>query len=258
MAEFPDLGKHCNFRDCNRLDFLPMKCDACTKVYCSNHITYISHECSSSYKKDVQVPVCPLCNQPVPVARGETPDFRVGQHIDNDCKSDPAVAKRKIYSNRCSLNGCKKKELVPITCGECRQNYCLKHRHTTDHDCKGFQGSGRAISNAGLASMKRQEQAAATGRSSAGNARSAAASSASKNVQDKMTEDEALAMALHMSLNEGASSSSPTPPMTQEEADRRLAEHLQQTEYNQYNNFLFVTEIWLRAELWNGLGVGGW
>jgi hypothetical protein len=68
------------------------------------------------FLQDVQVPVCPLCNQPVPVARGETPDFRVGQHIDRDCKSDPAVAKRKIYANRCSLDGCKKKEVTAILC----------------------------------------------------------------------------------------------------------------------------------------------
>ena len=49
------------------------------------------------------------------------------------------------------------------------------------------------------------------------------------------TEDEAMAMALHMSLNDGAasSSSSSMPELSQEEADRRLAEQLQQGEYNQ-------------------------
>ena len=40
--------------------------------------------------------MCPLCNIPIPVKRGEPPDIRVGQHIDTDCQSDPAKEKRKV------------------------------------------------------------------------------------------------------------------------------------------------------------------
>lgn len=58
------------------------------------------------------MPVCPLCGKPVPVARGELPDVVVGRHIDMDCKSDPALSSRgKIYTNRCSVRGCKKREV---------------------------------------------------------------------------------------------------------------------------------------------------
>lgn len=46
--------------------------------------------------QDVQVPVCPLCNTPIPIRRGEMPDIKVGEHIDRDCKSDPAQRKRKV------------------------------------------------------------------------------------------------------------------------------------------------------------------
>lgn len=46
--------------------------------------------------QDIQVPVCPLCNTPIPVKRGEMPDIKVGEHIDRDCKSDPAQRKRKV------------------------------------------------------------------------------------------------------------------------------------------------------------------
>lgn len=46
--------------------------------------------------QDVQVPVCPLCNTPIPIKRGEMPDIKVGEHIDRDCKSDPAQRKRKV------------------------------------------------------------------------------------------------------------------------------------------------------------------
>lgn len=42
------------------------------------------------------MPVCPLCNTPVPVRRGEMPDVVVGEHIDRDCRSDPAQRQRKV------------------------------------------------------------------------------------------------------------------------------------------------------------------
>ena len=45
------------------------------------------------------MPVCPLCNIPIPVKRGEPPDIKVGQHIDTDCQSDPAKEKRKVSKN---------------------------------------------------------------------------------------------------------------------------------------------------------------
>ena len=63
------------------------------------------------FQQDIQVPVCPLCNQPVPVKRGQQPDIGVSNHIDNECQSDKAIKKRKVYANRCSLKGCKQKEV---------------------------------------------------------------------------------------------------------------------------------------------------
>ena len=42
------------------------------------------------------MPVCPLCNTPCPVKKGDTPDVVVGRHIDNDCQSDSAKQRRKV------------------------------------------------------------------------------------------------------------------------------------------------------------------
>ena len=69
-----------------------------TVICCDSkdHIRYDDHRCASAYKKNIQVPVCPLCGQPVPVPRGETPDIKVGEHIDRHCQSDPAKRKRKV------------------------------------------------------------------------------------------------------------------------------------------------------------------
>lgn len=121
--EFPDLGAHCSEPSCQRLDFLPLKCDACSGIFCADHVAYAQHHCGSAYQKDIQVPVCPLCNVPVPVARGEPPDRAVGEHIDRDCRSDPAQQKRKIFTNRCERSGCRQREMMKLTCERCGRNF---------------------------------------------------------------------------------------------------------------------------------------
>jgi len=51
--------------------------------------------------QDNQVPVCPLCNCPVPLgATGSLPDEVVGRHIDNDCQSETAQSRRKVCMHR--------------------------------------------------------------------------------------------------------------------------------------------------------------
>uniref|UniRef100_A0A670JYV4 Zinc finger AN1-type containing 2B n=1 Tax=Podarcis muralis TaxID=64176 RepID=A0A670JYV4_PODMU len=155
--EFPDLGAHCSEPSCKRLDFLPLKCDACEQLFCTDHVAYAHHNCTSAYKKDVQVPVCPLCSIPIPVKRGEMPDIVVGAHIDQDCKSDPAQRKRKIFTNKCQRPGCKQREMMKVLCDQCHGNFCLKHRHPLDHDCAG---PGHSLSKAGSAAIARAQKPA--------------------------------------------------------------------------------------------------
>ncbi|XP_035753118.1 AN1-type zinc finger protein 2A isoform X1 [Egretta garzetta] len=138
-------------------DFLPLKCDACGEVFCKNHIRYDDHECRSAYKKNVQVPVCPLCNAPVPVQKGEIPDIVVGAHMDKDCKYNPAQQKQRIFTNKCLKPGCKRKEMMRVVCEQCGGNFCIKHRHPLDHDCKG---SSHPTSKAGYAALMRASQTA--------------------------------------------------------------------------------------------------
>ena len=129
----------------------------------------------------------------------------------------------QVYTNRCSLKGCKGKELIPFTCGGCHKNYCIKHRHETDHQCAGFQGSGRGISSAGAAAVSRstvpksqpqpkpamkQQTLTNMGLGSQLNAERQArnqtrvTASAVHNMQGTMTEDQALAQALAMSMSD--------------------------------------------------------
>ncbi|KAJ8246118.1 hypothetical protein GJAV_G00263830 [Gymnothorax javanicus] len=261
--EFPDLGDHCSEKSCKRLDFLPMKCDACEEIFCKDHITYDNHKCTSAYKKDVQVPVCPLCNTPIPIKRGEMPDIKVGEHIDRDCRSDPAQRKRKIFTNKCSKGGCKQKEMIKVTCDQCHLNYCLKHRHPLDHDC---QSDGRSISKAGHAALMRAQGASSSSsaglfaprgasrsvpnglsgntrsqQSGAQRVQSAAAVPTpapppaprvipqSASLQAGLSEEQALQRALEMSLADSAQSAQPALSQ-QEQEDLALAQALAASE----------------------------
>ncbi|XP_047664087.1 AN1-type zinc finger protein 2A isoform X2 [Tachysurus fulvidraco] len=252
--EFPDLGEHCSDKSCKRLDFLPMRCDACEEIFCKDHITYASHKCTSSYKKDVQVPVCPLCNIPIFVKRGEMPDIKVGEHIDRDCKSDPAQRKRKIFTNKCSKGGCKQKEMIRVTCDQCHLNYCLKHRHPLDHDCKT---DGKPVSKSGHAALMRAQGASSSnaagssvkgssttaGRPARAQSSSAQRTSAppvvppvvhnvipsSASYQAGLTEEQALQRALEMSLAE-TSRQTPATLSPQEQEDLALAQALAASE----------------------------
>ncbi|XP_046524056.1 AN1-type zinc finger protein 2A isoform X3 [Equus quagga] len=127
-------------------DFLPLKCDACKQDFCKDHFTYTAHKCPYAFKKDVQVPVCPLCNNPIPIKKGQIPDVVVGEHIDRDCKSHPG-RREKIFTYRCSKEGCRRKEMLRVACDQCHGNFCIQHRHPLDHSCT--RGS-RPITAAGL------------------------------------------------------------------------------------------------------------
>ncbi|XP_018599733.1 AN1-type zinc finger protein 2A isoform X2 [Scleropages formosus] len=260
--EFPELGEHCSEKSCKRLDFLPMKCDACEEIFCKDHITYANHKCTSSYKKDIQVPVCPLCNTPIPIKRGEMPDIKVGQHMDRDCKSDPAQRKRKIFTNKCSKGGCKQKEMIKVTCDQCHLNFCLKHRHPLDHDCKAdshpmsksghsallqsqgmtpsstaassSRGSSRSVPN-GLNSPRTQHVSVSRSHSAADPNPSMPSMSGqnvispSLSLQAGMTEEQALQRALEISLAESACGAH-AALSPQEQEDLALAQALAASE----------------------------
>ncbi|OQR68733.1 AN1-type zinc finger protein-like [Tropilaelaps mercedesae] len=90
---------------------------------------------------------------------------------------------KKVYTNRCSARQCKKKEMIPIRCGQCCRNFCLKHRHPSDHECR-------------LPSLKTNTE------------RSLEHEKAAKAALERqMHEDEQLARALQASLNDTSAGS---------------------------------------------------
>ena len=182
-----------------------------------------------------QVPVCPLCSQPLPVSRGS-----------------------------------EKKELMPLICDVCKLNFCLTHRHPSDHDCQGppdnrgweaAAASARATSQTSSSSSGqskiseffsgpfRQPQAASSGGGQSRGQLSASAAAALNRQQGRgvtpgrplvarsangdMSEDEALAAALAASLGSGGSQEAGGQgprSASEEEEDRMLALALAESE----------------------------
>ncbi|XP_028342039.1 AN1-type zinc finger protein 2A isoform X2 [Physeter macrocephalus] len=144
--EFPDLGKQCSEKTCKQPDFLPLECDACKQDFCKDHFTYAAHKCPFAFKQDVLVPVCPLCNSPIPVKRGEIPDVVVGEHIDGDCEHRPGKKKEGVRPVCVSPLGAgfssgKKavRTAITVCCtrasgGSPKTHVCRTHTHPYLHD----------------------------------------------------------------------------------------------------------------------------
>nr|XP_042902851.1 uncharacterized protein LOC107439364 [Parasteatoda tepidariorum] len=141
-----------------------------------------------------------------------------------------------VYTSKCSVKGCKLKEIVRINCNVCNKNYCLKHRHPDDHKCSEQKVVSPAQA-AGAAALARAQntrkpifQWFSSQSASTDHRRNVAPLpevSVTTAVQGSMTEDEALALALHKSLNENA------PKNIQEQEDMLLAQALAQCDDSQ-------------------------
>jgi len=155
----------------------------------------------------------------------------VSQHIDNDCQSDPAQKKRNtIFKNKCSVRGCKIKEMMPLICNDCNLNYCLKHRHSADHNCKPIKQNSNdnpIRSKAATAALFRFNKQFNNQNQNHIPAKSKPKSNV-KDIQGNLSEDEALARALQQSINENNRHNGPSDSNSKSELqdieDRMLAE----------------------------------
>eukprot|EP00730_Choanoeca_flexa_P017100 TRINITY_DN8192_c0_g1_i3.p1 TRINITY_DN8192_c0_g1~~TRINITY_DN8192_c0_g1_i3.p1 ORF type:complete len:251 (+),score=41.44 TRINITY_DN8192_c0_g1_i3:19-771(+) len=133
--ELPGIGNNCAHPRCNKLDFLPYTCAKCSKIFCESHYKQSNHSCTVTTFEDARSHKCPLCHQQLAVRRGEDPNVTVERHIAQGCAT--GKAKTGGISSSCTFKGCKKKELVPMTCKDCRKQFCIRHRFPDDHNCQG-------------------------------------------------------------------------------------------------------------------------
>jgi len=154
----------------------------------------------------------------------------------------------QAYANRCSYGKCKVKELIPVVCPDCRLNYCLRHRHPQDHQCKGYQDTGRKVSNTGYAALQRLNKTSTSNNSRQRNNVASVSNVPQRTLltslgkdldrerrqrqqvnarsMNGMSEDEALQQALKASLEQDNNTST----SQQEESDLELARRLQREE----------------------------
>ncbi|XP_057592483.1 AN1-type zinc finger protein 1 isoform X3 [Hippopotamus amphibius kiboko] len=102
MAEL-DIGQHCQVERCRRRDFLPFVCDGCSGIFCLEHRSRESHSC---------------------------PEVTV---VNERLKSDTHT------SYPCSFKDCAEREFMPVVCPYCEKNFCLRHRHQSDHECEKLE-----------------------------------------------------------------------------------------------------------------------
>ncbi|XP_039201427.1 AN1-type zinc finger protein 1 isoform X2 [Crotalus tigris] len=102
MAEL-EIGQHCGVEECKQLDFLPFVCDGCSGVFCIQHRSRSAHSCSEANLKNK--------------------NMKLDYH--------------KSFS--CTYKGCDGRELVPVLCAYCEKQFCLRHRHQSDHECEKLE-----------------------------------------------------------------------------------------------------------------------
>ena len=106
-----DVGIHCSYGACNRLDFLPYVCSKCQLKYCQDHRLPGTHGCVTDVKQQQQ-----------------------------QQQQQQQLKKTKEGVARCGYNSCQTvldNALHPgVSCAGCQGVlYCLKHRHPSDHNC---------------------------------------------------------------------------------------------------------------------------
>ena len=133
MAQFSDLGSVCVANGCKQQDFLPFECENCHKMFCLDHRTPKSHNCSQN-GPDVNVIICETCKKSIKIRTGE--DFlRVKElHALRYCTPIPVI----VF---CPVRGCPNKltDSGSIVCPNCKTRVCLSHRYQDSHKCSTKQ-----------------------------------------------------------------------------------------------------------------------
>lgn len=75
QMEFPDVGQHCTFKSCHKLEYCPFKCDLCKDVFCTKHRNSADHACPNMVaKEDRRTYSCPLCQALLVPQPGQDPN----------------------------------------------------------------------------------------------------------------------------------------------------------------------------------------
>ena len=147
--EMPHIGKHCQLKSCNKLDYLPFNCKHCRLSFCLDHWKPEGHICSE-IKKSQEITLQQINSQ---ANNSQAGNSQAGNsQVENSqpsisqinttgltnitsTNSKPDKPKKKKKQNPCNLPNCSGYNLVKMGCGECGINFCVKHRFPEEHEC---------------------------------------------------------------------------------------------------------------------------
>ncbi|PAV23476.1 an1-type zinc finger 1 [Pyrrhoderma noxium] len=106
----PEFGLGCQFPSCGLVDFLPVKCTTCCKSFCKDHYSVDAHSCLEKVDNNVSTTYekAPRCT------------FIGCTH------KEPEGVPKEIPSES---------EKAAVTCPQCLQLFCIKHRFPSSHNC---------------------------------------------------------------------------------------------------------------------------
>lgn len=128
------VGQQCSESSCLLVDFLPFKCQHCSKSFCGEHFLVAAHHCPQydESKHNRIAPSCesldlplahlftyipgPLCNTPVAIPPGEDPNIRMERHISTECSVMTGKSGRTKSQPVCARGKCGKVLYAPIAC----------------------------------------------------------------------------------------------------------------------------------------------
>jgi predicted nucleic acid binding AN1-type Zn finger protein len=130
--EHYELGEHCSMPGCNQKDFLPFKCDVCSRKLCLQHRSYLNHECEGAESKNCTSIACPICSKTIRFTKTENIDLIWEQHYINGCLQKPEKAAPR---KSCPICNTKLGLANLFHCKLCNREVCLSHRSPEDHNC---------------------------------------------------------------------------------------------------------------------------
>mmetsp|Transcript_6921 Transcript_6921/g.12240 ORF Transcript_6921/g.12240 Transcript_6921/m.12240 type:complete len:323 (-) Transcript_6921:34-1002(-) len=154
---FDIVGGRCSLDTCREHDFLPFKCEFCSRQYCQKHAEPACHECEKVPKsRGVLAAICPLCRSTVKWDDKDSTEEAAMQAHQKTCQ-----AKASEQKDICPAENCKTKltAMNSLTCEKCKVRVCLTHRFEDAHAC--LRGKNQWLSRLGGTSQVLAEKPAA-------------------------------------------------------------------------------------------------
>jgi len=90
-----------------------------------------------------------MCGEVIVVKANEDPNDIVYLHMSSiacsEAQQQQKLKREKQHPLKHKCAKCGKFDMVKATCSGCRQDFCLKHRFSRDHECRAQKFSGISV-----------------------------------------------------------------------------------------------------------------